>query len=862
MDVAAIASKGENEEYKGQHEEKIVQTSPQETPSAIGLYQQLGLLDKFLPIWIIVAMIVGVVIGYFCPGVQDAFETVQLDTVSVPIAVGLLVMMYPVLCKVQYEILHHIFRQRHVWVQIGISIVLNWIIGPIIMTALAWATLPDLPGYRTGIVFVGLARCIAMVLIWNQLAHGDPDYCAILVAINSILQIALYSPYSLLFVSIIPSWFGATEAVTATVDVGTVAKSVLIYLGIPLAAGAITRFTLRRWKGHVWYQDRFLPIIGPFALIGLLYTIIVMFAYQGHHIISDIGQVCRVAVPLIIYFLIMYFSTFLILRAMSFPYEYVTTQTFTASSNNFELAIAVAIGAYGINSEEALAATIGPLIEVPVLLALVYLNLFFGRRLTWGNSRKPSKHKSSCKSPTALSKKLTRQASFDVVGNDWIPPPQDESDKGKKKKGPLRGQNLQYDRYIPNREAMVGSYGLSITDSVNSKEGYLDSATIAYQEEIARACGVSLDKRVLAFKAEPPSNDKEDLRVNYGSNLQTNLAANFRRRILTAPERVLDAPNLLDDYYLNLLDWGPSNILAIGLERQVFLWHADSGDVTCLETTGESELITSIKWSGDGSFLAMGTSEGECHIWDVASGQRIRTMNGHSARVGVMSWDKHIMSSGSRDTTIVHHDVRVREHNIATLKGHSGELCGLEWRADGLQLASGGNDNVVNIWDARSTTPRMTKTNHTAAVKALAWCPWQNSLLASGGGTHDRNIHFWNATTGARVNSIDTGSQVTSLIWSREYKEILSSHGYPDNQISLWSYPSLKKIVDIPAHDMRVLHTTVSPDFQVVASAAADENLKFWRMWESRPKGKGDSAPGKDKKDAGASKSKIGMTIR
>ncbi|KAI7904614.1 sodium bile acid symporter family-domain-containing protein [Cokeromyces recurvatus] len=360
-----------------------------EQPNERSLIKQLGILDRFLIVWILLAMIIGVIIGYFVPHVQESFEVIQFGSVSVPIAIGLLVMMYPVLCKVQYERLNIILSNKQIWLQILISVIINWIIGPIIMTALAWACLPDLPGFRTGVVMVGLARCIAMVFIWNTLAGGDPDYCAVLVAINSILQIALYSPYSLLFINIIPSWFGASVDQSIHVDTWPVAQSVLIYLGIPLIAGIITRYTLRWLKGSSWYDHRFLLYFGPLALIGLLYTIIIMFANQGHHIITHIGSVARVAVPLIIYFLVMFFIPFFLLKSVfHFPYELVVTQSFTAGSNNFELAIAVAVGTYGIQSEQALAATIGPLIEVPVLLCLVYVSLYFKRKLNWGEKKK------------------------------------------------------------------------------------------------------------------------------------------------------------------------------------------------------------------------------------------------------------------------------------------------------------------------------------------------------------------------------------------------------------------------------------------------------------------------------------------
>lgn len=332
-------------------------------------------------------MIIGVVIGYYAPHVQESFQTVQFGSVSVPIAIGLLVMMYPVLCKIQYEQMHIILRNKKIWVQLLISLFLNWIVGPIVMTGLAWATLFDLPGFRTGVVMVGLARCIAMVLIWNTLSGGDCNLCAIMVGLNSILQIALFSPYAIFFINVVPSWFGAPHDDTINVDIWPVAQSVLIYLGIPLVAGVITRYTLRWIKGDKWYNDTFLPHFGPLALIGLIYTIIVMFANQGHQIIANIGSVFRVAVPLFCYFIIMFFLTFFLLKLVfKFPYEVVVTQSFTAGSNNFELAIAVAVGTYGINSEQALAATIGPLIEVPVLVILVYVSLFLQKKLNWSKN--------------------------------------------------------------------------------------------------------------------------------------------------------------------------------------------------------------------------------------------------------------------------------------------------------------------------------------------------------------------------------------------------------------------------------------------------------------------------------------------
>ncbi|KAI9471381.1 arsenite transporter [Zychaea mexicana] len=350
-----------------------------------GSTRRLSFLDRYLAVFILVAMIVGVLIGYYVPGVQHSFETVQFGSVSVPIAIGLLLMMYPIMCNVQYERLHTILVSKPVWIQIAISILINFIVGPIIMTALAWATLPDLAEFRAGVVMIGLARCIAMVLIWIHLAHGDDTFGAMLVAINSILQIGLYSPYAVLFINIIPSWFGAQADSTVKVEIWPVAQSVLIYLGIPLVAGLATRYSLMYYAGRKWYDDKFVPFIGHWALIGLIYTITIMFANQGHQIIENIGSVFRVAVPLAVYFCIMFFAVFFALKALGAPYDVVVTQAFTGSSNNFELAIAVAVGTYGVRSEQALSATVGALIEVPVLLALTYVAMLFRKKLNWVN---------------------------------------------------------------------------------------------------------------------------------------------------------------------------------------------------------------------------------------------------------------------------------------------------------------------------------------------------------------------------------------------------------------------------------------------------------------------------------------------
>ncbi|KAF2139919.1 uncharacterized protein K452DRAFT_289302 [Aplosporella prunicola CBS 121167] len=359
--------------------------------------------------------------------------------------------------------------------------------------------------------------------------------------------------------------------------------------------------------------------------------------------------------------------------------------------------------------------------------------------------------------------------------------------------------------------------------------------TVAYQDSLAQACDMHIGSRILEFKpAAPQSTKPVDLRAQYNRPLKS-ISGQLRRRIASAPERVLDAPSIIDDYYLNLLDWSAGNQVAVALERSVYIWSADTGSVNSLFETSDDTYITSVKWSGDGAYVAAGLDNGEVQIWDVEDGTKLRSMHGHPQRVGVMGWNKHLLSTGDRSGLIINHDVRVADHNVAELTGHSHEVCGLEWRSDGQMLASGGNDNLVNIWDARNLMEaKHTKTNHHAAVKALAWCPWQLNLLATGGGSNDKHIHFWNSTTGARLNSIDTGSQVTSLKWSPHHKEIVSTGGFPNNALSVWVYPTLAKMIEIPAHEQRILFSCLSPDGQTLATASADENLKFWKLFEKK----------------------------
>ena len=338
---------------------------------------RLSFLDRFLPVWIIAAMALGLGLGRAIPGLNRHLNSIQVTSgTSLPIFVGLLVMMYPVLAKVRYGRLGSVTRDRRLLVS---SLVLNWLVGPAVMFALAWMLLPDQPAYRTGLIIVGLARCIAMVLIWNDLSGGDREAAAVLVALNSLFQIAAFALLGYFYLKVLPGWLGLST-VGLHLSVGKIAATVGIFLGVPLVAGFLTRTISEKARGRQWYETRLLPKLAPFALYGLLYTIVILFALQGHTITSRPLDVVRIALPLLGYFAIMWFGSFALGRAIGLGYERTATLAFTAASNNFELAIAVAIGVFGVTSGQALAGVVGPLIEVPVLVGLVYVALWARRR--------------------------------------------------------------------------------------------------------------------------------------------------------------------------------------------------------------------------------------------------------------------------------------------------------------------------------------------------------------------------------------------------------------------------------------------------------------------------------------------------
>ncbi|KAK2569872.1 Cell division cycle protein 20-like protein [Acropora cervicornis] len=418
------------------------------------------------------------------------------------------------------------------------------------------------------------------------------------------------------------------------------------------------------------------------------------------------------------------------------------------------------------------------------------------------------------------------------------------------KKTPGKAKTPSEDRFIPNRSAMnfeMNYHKMISADRENDENECLSPSKAEFKKKMAQNMGLNdANSRILAFKMKAPTPREghlNDLRVLYSNSKTPSTSAKKNsRHISPVPERILDAPDLIDDYYLNLLDWSCNNHLAVALGGFVYLWNAATGNIVQLCQTSTPECyIGSLAWIKEGNYIALGDSDGVVQLWDVEAQKRLRSMAGHSSRVGCLSWNSYILSSGCRSGAIHHHDVRVAHHHVATLARHSQEVCGLKWSPDGKFLASGGNDNLLLVWDAsintisNSNTPLHTLNQHQAAVKALDWCPFQRNVLASGGGTADRHIRFWNVSTGNCLNSIDTHSQVCSILWSNEYKELVSSHGYAQNQLTVWKYPSMVKVTELTGHTCRVLHMAMSPDGQTVVSAAADETLRLWKCFASDP---------------------------
>lgn len=413
------------------------------------------------------------------------------------------------------------------------------------------------------------------------------------------------------------------------------------------------------------------------------------------------------------------------------------------------------------------------------------------------------------------------------------------------------GDSQSLDRFIPSRHNLTTGKLELTTEAPHPNalpRTHIQVQTLKiYQRHVAEACGLDMNSRVLLYQPLPPERRKPHLLFNFEQLLASRApalaikpAAAYRRakKIPTAPERVLDAPGLIDDFYLNLLAWSLTNLLAIGLEDSVYVWNALTGLVGMLCELANKSMVTSLRWLDDGLYISVGKDDGLIEIWDVDTSAKLRTLQfGHATRIAAQLWLKHVLTLGLRVGTISHLDVRVASHLSAEHKVHRAEVCGIEYRPDGQQWALGGNDNLVAIWDARnSTSPAFQKTNHKAAVKALLWCPYQLLLLATGGGSLDKAIHFWNTTLGARVNTIETDLQILSLNWGYADgigMEIVATHGFPTNNISLFQYPTLQKTGEIVrAHDSRLLAGCLSPDQLTLATVAGDENLKFWSLFD------------------------------
>ncbi|KAM7353472.1 cell division cycle 20 protein fzy [Cochliomyia hominivorax] len=455
---------------------------------------------------------------------------------------------------------------------------------------------------------------------------------------------------------------------------------------------------------------------------------------------------------------------------------------------------------------------------------------------------------------------VSYNTSFSGVNPPTKTPGKNAEGKSKKTPTPNKGSKTPGggDRFIPNRGTTnfeLGHYLIKQeqeksendeeNDSNSNNSNKMTPAKAERQKLISDSMQVADAKttRILSYQNKAPAAPESHinpLKVVY--SIKTPISTKSGSRYIpTTSDRILDAPDIINDYYLNLLDWSADNIVTVALGNAVYLWNAVTGNIEQLVEYEEGDHACALAWIQEGQILAIGNNTGAVELWDCSKIKRLRVMDGHSARVGSLAWNSFLVSSGSRDGTIIHHDVRAREHKVANLAGHTQEVCGLKWSTDFKYLASGGNDNLVNVWAATSggvgtgNEPLHILNQHQAAVRALAWCPWQPNVLASGGGTADRCIKFWNINNGSLINSVDSKSQVCALLWSRNFKELISAHGFANNQLTIWKYPSMVKQAELTGHTSRVLQMALSPDGSTVISAGADETLRLWNCFAPDP---------------------------
>ncbi|KIY53623.1 WD40 repeat-like protein [Fistulina hepatica ATCC 64428] len=456
------------------------------------------------------------------------------------------------------------------------------------------------------------------------------------------------------------------------------------------------------------------------------------------------------------------------------------------------------------------------------------------------------------------------------------PPPKSELKRSRSTPAANRIQGEQKDRFITNPIMTDSEH--EVAPTLDPLALNINSASPGHTARLAIATGVPLNKRILGYHEAPPlptsdttlAQQREVVRPLFARTITPGKTSSTKaRKIAHTPIRVLDAEHMQDDFYLNVVAWSSQNKVGVALDTSTYLWTPDTGAVMSVGEAPEGTYVSSLEFSQDGMFIGVGNGNGDVELWDCETGQKLRTMGGHTEQVGCLSFNQHILSSGCGDGSIWHHDVRIARHKVMELNAHNGEVCGLKWRPDGELLASGANDNVVNIWDCRvgdvnensRSTPKWTKRNHTAAVKALAWCPWQPSLLATGGGTNDATINVWNSSTGARLHTVKTPAQVTSIIWAPHRKEIFSTHGYPTNAIMLHSYPNMEVITEIgDAHESRILFSAIAPTGDLIATGAGDECLKIWRIWDDVAESKGKKKKGFDDETGGGIHGRLGST--